>query len=208
MPRQARVVLPGVPHHVTTRGNRRQTTFFAPPDYRAFETLLKQFCVASGVEVLAYCLMPNHPHGILTPPTPTSLSKAFGNTKEAYSRIINARHGWQGHLWQGRYYSVPLGPEHLYRAARYVLENPVRAGMVEAPGDWPFSSYRAHRNGRCPRGLVNTTALRDVLADWLVDEAPSLDDADLAEIRKHTRTGRPLCSAELLADWERERGRT
>jgi putative transposase len=195
MPRRARIVLPGVAHHVTCRGNRRQKTFFDAPDYRTFETLLGQYCAAAAVDVLAYCLMPNHWHLILRPRTEASLSRAVGNAKEAYSRLINAREGWQGHLWQGRYFSVPLGLEHLYRAARYVLENPVRAGLAARPGDWPFSSYTAHRNRACPRGIVDPEPLAPMLEPWLNGgDRQLLDDLDVEDLRMHTRTGRPMSS--------------
>ncbi len=107
MARLARVVVPGVPHHVTQRGNRRQATFFNEEDYAAYLALLGEWCGRCGVAVWAYCLMPNHVHLIVVPESEDGLRRGLGEAHRRYTRRINFREGWRGHLWQG--FSTPRG---------------------------------------------------------------------------------------------------
>jgi len=109
MARIARGVAPGLPHHITQRGNRRQATFFSADDYRAYIALLGEWCRYWHVEVWAYCLMPNHVHLIAVPPTDDGLRRAIGEAHRRYTRRVNFREDWRGHLWQGRFASYPLG---------------------------------------------------------------------------------------------------
>ncbi len=102
MARIARVVVPGVPHHVTQRGNRRQKTFFSDEDYEVYIELMAEWCAARGVEVWAYCLMPNHVHLVAVPESEDGLRRAIGEAHRRYSRRVNFREGWRGHLWGGR----------------------------------------------------------------------------------------------------------
>lgn len=95
----ARVVVPGLPHHITQRGNRRQTTFFGEEDYVAYLELMTQWCRDLGVEIWAYCLMPNHVHLIAVPRTEQSLRRAVGEAHRRYTRRINFREKWRGYLW-------------------------------------------------------------------------------------------------------------
>ena len=104
-----RVVAPGVPHHVTQRGNRRQQTFFGEADYQACMELMAEWCEREGVQIWAYCLMPSHVHLVAVPETPESLRAAIGEAHRRYSRRVNSREGWRGHLWQGRFASFPCG---------------------------------------------------------------------------------------------------
>src|SRR5688500_8507578 len=103
MARIARIVAAHVPLHVTQRGNRRQQTFFKDDDYKEYLRLLSEWCRRCDVEVWAYCLMPNHVHLILVPTTEAGLSKAVSEAHRRYTRHINFREGWRGHLWQGRF---------------------------------------------------------------------------------------------------------
>ncbi|MCY3022203.1 MAG: transposase, partial [Planctomycetota bacterium] len=112
MARLARVVVAGYPHHVTQRGNRRQRTFFNDDDYRAYKRLVGEWCAREGVEIWAYCLMPNHVHLIATPQTAGALRAALGEAHRRYTRRINFAQGWRGHLWQGRFASVVLDGPH------------------------------------------------------------------------------------------------
>ena len=144
MPRKARVVAPGVPHHVTQRGNRRQATFLRQEDYLAYLQLAGEAFAEAGVQVWCWCLMPNHVHLIATPADEAGLAKAVGLTHLRYTRLINGRERWTGYLWQGRFASFPMDDDHLRQCVRYVGLNPVRAGLVERAVDWPWSSVRAH----------------------------------------------------------------
>jgi len=112
MARLARVVVSGVPHRVTQRGNRRQIVFFGDDDYRSYLALLKEHARSAGVATWAWCLMPNHVHLMLVPPTPDALRQMLSEAHRRYSRMVNFRQGWRGYLWQGRFTSCPLDEAH------------------------------------------------------------------------------------------------
>jgi len=158
MARLARLVIPDVPHHVTQRGNRRQPVFFSDEDYAAYRDLVTEACAAHGVHCLAWCLMPNHVHLILTPRDEDGLRAALADAHRRYSRRINFAHGWTGYLWQGRFASYPMDEAHLMTAIRYVELNPVKAQLVARAEDWPWSSAGAHVSGK-PDGLTDLAAL-------------------------------------------------
>ena len=105
-----------MPHHVTQRGNRRQQTFFGEEDYQHYLELMAQFCRAEQVANWAYCLMPNQVHLIVVPQSTESLCRAIGEAHRRYTRRINFREGWRGHLWQGRFASFVMDEDHLLTA--------------------------------------------------------------------------------------------
>ena len=137
MARIARVVVPGIPLHITQRGNRRQRTFFEEEDYRVYLKLLRQWCDKHEVAIWGYCLMPNHVHLIACPGNESGLSRAIGEAHRRYTRMINFRENWRGYLWQGRFASFPMDQSYLLAAARYVEMNPVRARLVERAEQYP-----------------------------------------------------------------------
>ena len=206
MPRIARVVVPGVPHHVIQRGNRRQTTFFGAWDYVLYRQLLAATCARYGVSIWSYCFLPNHVHFIAVPQEVESLAKAFGRAHRAYSTIVNRREGWTGYLWQGRFASYPMDDRHLLAAARYVLSNPVRAGLVDSASDWPHSSLAAHRSGASDE-LVDTAPLSRRIPDW--DELLGLDVAwnEANRFDRHASSGLPLGSDAFVTELESRTGR-
>lgn len=206
MARIARVVLPGIPHHVTQRGNRRQRTFFSEADYETYRRLLAWACSEKGTEVWAWCLMPNHVHLILVPRTEDGLRASLAEAHRRYTSRVNAREGWRGHLWQERFHSVPLDEPYLLVAARYVERNPVKAGLARYPQDWPWSSARAHLHG-VPDGLTRLQPLRSMVVDWPAFWADDKAHDDEA-LRRHTRTGRPLGSTGFVERAEQVLGRT
>ena len=108
----------------------------------------RRFCRAEQVAIWAYCLMPNHVHLIVVPQSAESLRRAIGEAHRRYTRRINFREGWRGHLWQGRFASSVMDEDHLLTAARYVEFNPMRAGLVQAPSRYRWSSVAAHLKGR------------------------------------------------------------
>jgi putative transposase len=186
------MVFAGVPHHVTQRGNRRQPTFFGANDYATYLRIAAGAFAEAGVQVWAYCLMPNHVHLIATPADETGLARAVGATHVRYARHINRREGWSGYLWQGRFASVPMDETHLRLCARYVGLNPLRAGLTKHAADWPWSSVRAHLSGEADPLLTP-----EPLADLLGAQMATFFDRDTAEegydlLRDATRTGRPL----------------
>jgi putative transposase len=206
MARLARVVVPGVPHHVTQRGNRRQATFFSEADYEAYLELMGEWCARCGVAVWAYCLMPNHVHLIVVPESEDGLRRGIGEAHRRYSRRINFRQDWRDHLWQGRFASFPMDERHLMLAARYVELNPVRARMCRLPWQWRWSSAPAHVAGRGD-ALVNAGPLLERVDDWRKYLAAGLNAEELALLRQHERTGRPLGGSAFLRRIERKLGR-
>jgi len=202
MPRLARAVVPGFPHHVTQRGNRRQRTFFCDDDFALYRALMAESCHYYRVEIWAYFLMPNHTHLIAVPETSDGLRFALGEAHRRYTAKVNRREGWTGCLWQGRFSSFVMDDLYLLTAARYVERNPVRAGLVARAEDYEWSSARAHLLGR-DDGLVTTAPLLARVVDWsafLSAGAPAEADD---ELRSHQRTGRPLGSDDFVDHAER-----
>jgi len=206
MARFARVVVPGMPHHVTQRGNRRQPTFFCEDDYRAYVELMGQWCQERGVEVWAYCLMPNHVHLIAVPQSEDSLRRAIGEAHRRYTRAVNFREGWRGHLWQGRFASFVMDEPHLLAAARYVELNPVRANLVVAPSENRWSSARAHLKGK-DDSLVRVAPLLELAGRWRRLRTSAVSEEQLKEFREHERTGRVLGDEEFQERLEKQLGR-
>lgn len=131
VPRIARVVAVGAPHHVTQRGNNRQQIFFTDLDRRVYMTLLRQHAARHDLRVLGWCLMLNHVHLVGIPEHEHSLARALDRTHYHYTIYLNRQRICSGHLWQNRFFSTPLDRVHLHTAVRYVDLNPVRAGLVE-----------------------------------------------------------------------------
>ena len=207
MARLARVVVPGFPHHVTQRGNRRQLTFFCDGDYEIYLGLMAQWCGAWGVEVWAYCLMPNHVHLIVVPESEEGLCRAIGEAHRRYTRHVNFREGWRGHLWQGRFASFVMEEAYLRAAVRYVEMNPVRARLVREPGRYRWSSAKAHLAGQ-DDGLVKVSPLLKRFGDWrkVLGKDGGTDEA-LNVLRSHERTGRVLGTEGFFAKVARLVGR-
>ena len=207
MARIARFIVPGLPHHVTQRGNRRERIFFSDEDYALYHDLLANQCRKQGVACWAYCLMPNHVHLILVPDRTDSLARALGETHRRYSTAINARLGVTGHLFQARFGSAAMDEEHLMAAARYVALNPVRARLVERAGDWRWSSVGAHLSSH-DDGLVSIAPLIERcggrFAD-LIETAPSAEA--VSALRAAETIGRPVGSAAFLDRLAAEAGR-
>jgi putative transposase len=207
MARMARVIASGMPHHVTQRGNRRMETFFGKEDYEEYISLMAEWCGKSGVEIWAYCLMPNHVHLIAVPESEEALRRGIGEAHRRYSRMINFREGWKGHLWQGRFSSFPMDESYLIAAARYVEMNPVRAKLAKMPEGWPWSSARAHLAG-ADDVLVKTRPLLELAGNWKVLLRGGDGEREWEEIRKHERTGRPLGEESFTEKLESALNRT
>src|SRR3954462_277876 len=180
MARLARLLIPAAPHHVTQRGNRRQPVFFSDEDYAAYSDLVAAACAAHDVRCIAWCLMPNHVHLILTPPDADGLRAALADAHRRYSRRINFAHGWTGYLFQGRFASYPMDEAHLMTAVRYVELNAVRAKLARRAEDWPWSSAQAHLAGRMDE-LTDLTALAGLYRNWRAMLRHGLEAGDLAE---------------------------
>ncbi len=207
MARLARVVVPDLPHHVTQRGNRRDRVFFGDDDYRAYLDLIGEAARRSGTGIWAYCLMPNHVHFIMTPSHEDGLRATFAEAHRRYTARIHARERWTGHLWQGRFSSTCMDERHLIAAARYVPMNPVRARLAQRAQDWPWSSARAHLQGR-DDGVVTVRPLLDRIGDFAALLEAAEDEAAVTAIRRSRTTGRPVGAAAWIRALEARSGRT
>lgn len=201
MPRIARLVVPGYPHHVTQRGNRRQRTFFNTEDYQAYLELITRAKLSAGCDIWAYCLMPNHVHFVIVPQHEASLSLLFKEAHRRYTRRINFREKWRGHLWQERFHSSVMDEHHLIATVRYVEVNPVTAGLCDNPRDWVWSSVHAHLNQHDDE-LVSVKPMLERFPHWTEYLEKSHSDEMLSRIRKHTRTGRPLGNEKFIEGLE------
>ena len=151
--------------------------------------------------------MPNHVHLIAVPEREDALQRAIGEAHRRYSRAVNLREGWRGHLWQGRFASFPMDQGHLLAAARYVELNPVRASIRRRPETHPWSSARAHLAEE-DDALVKVAPLLEMVGDWKTFLAGGLEEEDLAALRSHERTGRPLGEKSFVAGIEAQLNRS
>lgn len=146
MPRKARMYLPGVPCHVISRGNNRDACFYSDDDSLFYLTCLQGACQRYGVSLHAYVLMSNHVHLLMTPAREDGISKVMQSVGRRYVQYINMNYRRSGTLWEGRHKSSLVDAEDYVLACyRYIELNPVRAGMVEHPADYRWSSYRVMR---------------------------------------------------------------
>ena len=208
MARLARVVIPGIPHHVTQRGTRRQEVFFCEADRFAYLDLLKESVEQFGVVVWAWCLMPNHVHFVVVPEGVDSLALCFRKVHTQYTRMINFREKWRGALWQGRFASCPMDEAHTYHAVRYVERNPVRARMVRRPWRYAWSSAAYHVGEGSSDALIDdqgpTAHLTDDWRDTLLDR----DQETMVDtLREETMAGRPAGDEGFLLYAEKRTGR-
>ena len=201
MARMARVVIPGLAHHVTQRGNRRQDVFLSDIHRKVYLKTLRKYCIQYELQVLGYCLMTNHVHLIVVPEREDSLARALGRAHNDYARWFNVIQLQSGHLWQNRFFSCPLERRHEWEALRYVELNPVRARMVERAEQWPWSSAPAHLGGPDRAELLSLARWRERYdaKQWAEALALGLRAADIERrIREATRTGRPFGSEAFV----------
>ena len=206
MARIARVVCPHTPHLVIQRGNRRQKVFFGPEDYRAYIDLMAEWCQRCGVEIWAYGLMPNHVQLIAVPQEESSLARAIGEAHRRYTRMINFRRRWRGHLWQERFGSFPMDGAYTLAAAQCIEMNPVKARLAKYPTQYRWSSARAHMRGE-DDDLVTTGPLLDMAGDWKTFLGRAVEREVVRQLELHQRSGRPLGQDAFIKEVERATGR-
>lgn len=149
MPRQARLVVPGIPWHIIQRGNNRSACFYADEDYHRYLNTLKEQASKFDCIVHAYCLMTNHVHLLLTPMHKDSAALLMKHLGQWYVQYINRTYKRSGTLWEGRFRScLAQSEDYVLACYRYIELNPVRAQMVEHPADYPWSSYRVNGEGQ------------------------------------------------------------
>ncbi len=206
MARIARVVIPNYPHHIMHRGNRREKVFFNRNDKQAYIDFLIKYAEKYGIEFWAYCLMDNHVHFIAVPKKEDSFSRGFAQTHKDYTRRINFRNNWRGHLWEGRFKSCVLSQKHLDAAIRYIERNPVRAGLAQNAEDYPWSSARAHVDKKQDRLLSNSFVTEEI-NDWKGYLSDDSDDKKGNLFVRHVDTGRPLGDKDFIKKIEAAVGR-
>ena len=210
MPRQARVVFPGVPHHVTQRGNRRERVFFNEGDRKVYLEWLREYATRNEVGVLAYCLMTNHVHLIVVPATKDGLYRTLRPLHTRFAQRINRSRNWKGHVWQGRFFSSALDTAFLLAAIRYVERNPVRARMIDKAEDYPWSSAAIHCGLRTNSVLSIAPQWQrhlDCIRDWSAWLAEGDEQLGLDTLRSHTEKCLPCGSQEFVKAMEGFTGR-
>jgi putative transposase len=208
MPRIARVVVPGIPHHIIQRGVRSMNIFFNDEDRQNYLHLLHLQGSIHGLHYATYVLMDNHVHLVAIPENEESLRKAIGETHRLYTLGINRRLDKRGYLFQGRPFSCPMDEEYFFTAVRYVERNPVRAKIVKQPWEYFWSGARFHL------GLTNTDPIVDVdchsalglnKEQWR--EFLRVDSPETHLLQVNTRTGRPCGTRGFIDELERRTGR-
>jgi len=210
MSRIARIVLEGIPYHITQRGNARQQVFFEERDYILYLDLLRIYCEEARLSTWAYCLMPNHVHVIAVPQRGQAMAAAMGRTHADFARYYNLKRRAGGHVWQARYFSTPLDAGHLWRAMAYVERNPVRAGLVKRAEEWRWSSARVRLGLAEGDGLVDLARWRAEYssARWRTVLETSVEEEAFGErLREASRRGRPLGNDGFTEELERRSGR-
>lgn len=199
MPRIARVIASGYPHHITQRGNNRATVFFDDEDRQTYLNLLANYTQKHEVQIWAYCLMSNHIHLLAVPETETSLSRGIGLTNQVYTQYLNRKLNQSGRIWQNRFFScVVENDAYLWAVARYIERNPIKAGLSEYAETYRWSSAKTHINNTDDPLLIANSWLapdeQSGYAAFLLDEDEEADNS----IRRLTRTGRPFGSEGFI----------
>jgi putative transposase len=215
MARLPRLIIPNQPHHLIQRGNDRQDIFRDQEDFQHFLQWLREGARQFGVAIHAYVLMSNHFHLLATPQDEQGLSRMMQWLGRYYVPYFNHKYGRTGTLWQGRYRATIIDSEPYFLAcSSYIELNPVRAGMVNAPEAYPWSSYLHHV------GLKSDPLITDHKLYWALGNTPferelayralvaqGLGERALAEIRHATMKGWALGRMEFIEGLEKKAGR-
>jgi putative transposase len=179
MARPARLAIAGVALHVIQRGNNKQACFREDSDYLVYLHHLRESSVKTGCSLHAYCLMTNHVHLLVTPPSASACGALMRNLGRAYVRYFNDRYGRTGTLWEGRFRSCLVeSASYVLACYRYIELNPVRARMVDAARDYWWSSHAANIGSRTDPSVVPHAEYLAISAD---------DERRYAEYRRFTQ---------------------
>ncbi len=209
MPRIARIIAPGYPHHITQRGNNRAAVFLDDEDRQTYLDIFANYAGKYSLQVWAYCLMDNHVHLLVVPGAEESLARGIGLTNQVYTQYLNRKLGRSGRVWQNRFFSCIVdSQEYLWSVARYIESNPVKANIITAAEDYRWSSARAHLLGTSDKLLSQPdwfeTTERKAYADFMIETDLDTDNA----IRTATSTGRPFGSELFIDEMEFKMNRT
>lgn len=211
MPRIARTVFAGIPHHITQRGNRREDIFFSDEDRNKYLEWLHDYSQRHKVDVLAYCLMTNHVHLILVPRTESGLQDVLKPLHMRYAQYVNRNQGWKGHVWQGRYFSSPLDERYTWAAIQYVERNPVRAKIVRKAECYPWSSAAGHCHIKTDTLITKKAVWHkrfEAIGDWSDWLAESDETEALNTLRRNINKGLPCGKDTFIRKLERIAGRS
>ena len=198
MPRPLRPIADGLIYHVINRGNNRQTVFSSEGDFKAFLKAIADLKERLAFDLYGYCLMTNHIH-LLIRPREGSISRIVQSLLVSHTQRFHRFHRSSGHVWQGRFKSpVIQDDDHLLAVLRYIEANPLRAKMVERAGDYAWSSFAFHGEGRADP-LLDAAPGYDALAAyaavrqrrWSAYVQQEAEEAELAAIRRSGETGLP-----------------
>jgi putative transposase len=208
MPRIARIVGHGYPHHVVQRGNNKDNVFLDDNDFKAYLELVEKYSEKSESSVLSYCLMTNHSHLLLKPMKGNSLAKMMQGISLCYTQYFNRRYSRTGRLWECRYHSSIIEEDaYLWAVSRYIERNPVRAGMIEKPEDYKYSSGAAHLLGE-DSSIIKEAIFEDKeRGQYVKFMNDSAGDEQAEDIRRKTRLGHPLGSTEFIEKISKKVGR-
>lgn len=205
MPRIARAVAAGFPHHIVQRGNNNEKVFFDKEDRGMYLSLLKKYSDKWGSPILAYCLMSNHVHLIIRPKKEEALYKMMQGVTLCYTQHINRKYKRTGRLWESRYHSCVVNKEnYLWAVARYIEQNPKRAKIAKREEDFPYSSARAHIVGVKDEVLGEELFKEQQRKDYAAFIRAIIPKEEMNSIRYYTRTGRPFGSKEFIKKMEKK----
>ena len=204
MPRIARVVAAGYPHHIIQRGNNREKVFHNTEDKKQYLSLLKKYSVKWNSPVLVYCLMSNHVHILVRPASDGSLYKMMQGVTLCYTQYANRKYQRTGRLWESRYHSCIVEEErYLWAVSRYIEQNPVRARMVKKAEEYPYSSAKVHIDGTEDSVLGEALFSEKERKDYFQLLREKMPAREMDNVRVHTRTGRPLGGESFVRTVER-----
>ena len=208
MSRKARFVVPGIPHHITQRGNRRNNLFFTDNDRKQFLFWLEEAARKSSTSILAYCLMTNHIHIAAVPEHKESLHLTLKAVFTKYAMRINRIHEWSGYVVQNRFYSSPLDNDHAMACVAYIENNPVRAKLVQTAEEYQWSSaYTRAKNILDPVIDYKNVWYRRLVGKSNFMPIPRLNDSMIAKFRICGSRNLPVGSDAFIANLETESGR-
>lgn len=199
MPRIARIVGIGYPHHIIQRGNNRQNIFFDQEDRRLYLKLLEKYSLQCGCMIHAYCLMKNHVHLLAVPQNSYSLAKTMQKLSLRFTQHINKKYERTGRLWECRFFSALVDKEtYLWSVGRYIERNPVRAKIVSNPDEYQWSSAQANSSGK-EMGFIRPIWEGDTKREEYITFLNKPDKKEEIEIiEKSTISGKPIGTGEFL----------
>jgi len=207
MARLARSTVLGYPHHVVQRGHLDQPVFASDVDYLRYLGWAKEYFDRYGVDVWAYCLLPNHVHFICIPKGEGALARAFNAIHMRYAQYTNGSREISGPIWRPRFMSCILDEPSVREEIRFVETNPVRSGLVSQADAYPWSSARSRLTGEPDPLLSDEFPLPGLIPDWRSYLLSGGDEAVLKRVRACLKTGRPAGNPAFVRELEGLLGR-